>query len=55
MSVSLDELYEELEYYQDIEISMSGKPLDALEYVRRRITIVQQEIKELESLGSRWG
>jgi hypothetical protein len=55
MDESLDALYEELEYYKDMEKVAAESDLATLEYIRRRIAIVQRAIKQLESLGSRWG
>ena len=53
MNDQLDDLYEELAYYADLLLK-TANDLEA-RATHQHIEALTREIKELESLGSRWG
>ena len=53
MNDQLDDLYEELAYYADLLLKTANDA--AAIATQQHIEALTREIKEVESLGSRWG
>lgn len=49
----LDDLYDELAYYEDLLAKVNDAQTAA--EIKQTITSLLKQIKQLESLGSRWG